>query len=74
MAADEGWNLERAEELRAAMSDAEIQALRLREQTDPHSLTIDEVGVLYIVSRERIHNLERQEGESDDDEYIPGVV
>lgn len=74
MAANEGWNLERAEELRAAMSDAEIQALRLREQNDPHSLTIDEVGVLYIVSRERRHNLERPTSESDDDEYIPGVV
>ena len=30
--AGEIWNLERAEELRAAMSDAELQALRLHEQ------------------------------------------
>jgi hypothetical protein len=66
--ADETWNLERAEELRAAMSDADIEALRLREQKDPRSLTIDEVGVLYVVTRERIHDLERQATESDDDE------
>jgi hypothetical protein len=66
--ADERWNLERAEELRAAMSDAEIEALRLREQKDPRSLTIDEVGVLYVVARERIHILERQAIDDDDDD------
>ncbi len=66
--ADEMWNLERAEELRAAMSDAEIEALRLREQKDPKSLTIDEVGVLYVVTRERIHDLEQHARERDDDE------
>jgi hypothetical protein len=60
--------MERAEELRASMSDAEIEALRLREQRDPTSLTIDEVGVLYVVTRERLHHLERQASESDDDE------
>ena len=50
-----GWDRQRAEQLRATLSDAEIQALAKR---DPRSLTLDEVGVLFLVTRDRIRAIE----------------
>ena len=44
------------------MSDAEIEVLRQRYESDPNSLSMDEVGVLYIVTRERIRSFERKAG------------
>jgi DNA-directed RNA polymerase sigma subunit (sigma70/sigma32) len=44
------------------MSDAEIEVLRQRYEKDPSSLTMDEVGVLYVVTRERIRDFERKAG------------
>jgi DNA-directed RNA polymerase sigma subunit (sigma70/sigma32) len=52
------WDRERSEKLRATMNAAEIAALLQRSQTDPRSLSIDEVGVLFLVTRERIREIE----------------
>ena len=52
------WDKERSEKLRATMSAAEIDALLQRSQSDPKSLSIDEVGVLFLVTRERIRAIE----------------
>ena len=57
---DQTWDLERARRLRAAMSDADLDALRRKEAEDSTSLTIDEAGVLFLATRERIAALERK--------------
>lgn len=53
-----GWSLERFENLLAAMSDADIEALWQRSEHDPKSLSIDEMGVLFLVLRKRVRALE----------------
>jgi DNA-directed RNA polymerase sigma subunit (sigma70/sigma32) len=55
-----GWDRQRAEQLRATLSDAEIQALVKRAESDPTSLTLDEVGVLFLVTRDRIRAIEER--------------
>ena len=55
---DHNWDMARVEKLRATMTDADVETLRAREKTDPRSLTIDEVGVLFLITRERIRKLE----------------
>ena len=40
------------------MTNAEIEALRTRSETDLDSLTLDEVGVLFLVTRDRIRTIE----------------
>jgi hypothetical protein len=52
------WDRVRLEKLRATMTDAEIDALRTRSETDLNSLTLDEVGVLFLVTRDRIRLME----------------
>jgi hypothetical protein len=52
------WDRARLEKLRATMTDAEIDALRTRSETDLNSLTLDEVGVLFLVTRDRIRLME----------------
>ena len=52
------WNLERCERLRASMSDTEIEALRARSLVDRASLRLEEVGVLFLVTREQIRAIE----------------
>ena len=52
------WDRKRSEKLRASMSDEEIVALTARSERDPQSLSLDEVGVLYLVTRERIRAIE----------------
>jgi hypothetical protein len=59
------WDLDRVEKLRAAMSDADIEALRKRELADPASLTVDEAGILFVATRERIRRFERKAGGND---------
>ena len=56
------WDMRRIELLRSSMSDSEIAVLKSKEQQDPASLTFDEVGVLFLVTRDRIRELERMAG------------
>ena len=53
-----GWDRKRSEKLRAAMTDAEIEALFERSKSDLDSLSIDEVGVLFLINRDRIRLIE----------------
>lgn len=53
------WDRQRSEQLRSTLSDAEINALVERAKSDPKSLTLDEVGVLFLVTRDRIRVIER---------------
>jgi ATP-dependent Clp protease ATP-binding subunit ClpA len=55
---ERGWDREQSEKLRATMSVADIEVLMQRSQRDPKSLSIDEVGVLFLVTRERIRAIE----------------
>ena len=64
---NQGWDLARVKKLRAAMTDFEIEALLERESADPKSLTTDEVGILFIVTREKIRTLEAKAGGSSGD-------
>ena len=43
-----GWDRRRSEKLRATLSEAEIDALAKRAESDPRSLTLDDVGVLFL--------------------------
>ena len=52
------WNLKRSEDLRASMTDAELAALFKRSRSDPDSLSMDEVGVLFLITRDRIRVIE----------------
>jgi DNA-directed RNA polymerase sigma subunit (sigma70/sigma32) len=55
------WDLRRIEQLRASLTDAELVALKSKGQSNPASLSLDEVGVLFLVTRERIREIERLE-------------
>ena len=55
---DRGWDRKRSENLRASMTDAEIEALFERSRRDLDSLSIDEVGVLFLITRDRIRLIE----------------
>ena len=55
-----GWDRQRSEQLRATLSEPEIEALAKRAESDPSSLTLDEVGVLFLVTRDRIREIERR--------------
>jgi DNA-directed RNA polymerase sigma subunit (sigma70/sigma32) len=57
---DDTWDKRRCEELVARMSPAEIDALLERSRADSSRLTLDEVGVLFIVTRDRIREIEAQ--------------
>jgi DNA-directed RNA polymerase sigma subunit (sigma70/sigma32) len=61
------WDMSRVEELRASMSDAEIAALKAKGKSKAGSLTIDEVGVLFLITRERIRELEGTPGHKGED-------
>jgi DNA-directed RNA polymerase sigma subunit (sigma70/sigma32) len=56
------WDMISAERLRASMSADEVTALKSKGQVNPASLTLDEVGVLILVTRERIREIERNTG------------
>ena len=55
----DGWDRQRSEELRASLTNAEIEALSRRANSDPQSLTLDEVGALFLITRDRIRELEK---------------
>jgi DNA-directed RNA polymerase sigma subunit (sigma70/sigma32) len=57
---DNTWDKKRCEALREQMSAAQIAALLERSRADSAQLTLDEVGVLFIVTRDRIRELEAQ--------------
>ena len=52
------WDQQRSERLRSTLSDADIEALKARAEAAPGSLTLDEVGVLFLVTRDRIRVIE----------------
>ena len=52
------WNLKHSEDLRASMTKAELASLFRRSKSDPDSLSMDEVGVLFLVTRDRIRVIE----------------
>jgi DNA-directed RNA polymerase sigma subunit (sigma70/sigma32) len=58
---------ERLSLLRNEMSDTELQQLEARSKADPKSLTLDEVGILFLWTRERIRAFEMkaQDGQKD---------
>lgn len=53
------WDMRRVEQLRSAMTVDEIDALKLKGRANPAALTLDEVGVLFLIARERIREIER---------------
>lgn len=57
---DEGkvWDMRRIQQLRSSMSDADVSTLKSKGQSNPASLTLDEVGVLFLIARERIREIE----------------
>jgi DNA-directed RNA polymerase sigma subunit (sigma70/sigma32) len=55
----ESWDMQRAEKLRSSMNEDEIAELKARGQADVASLTVDEAGVLFLITRERIREFER---------------
>ena len=55
---ERGWDREHSEKLRATMSVLDIEALIQRSESDPTSLSVDEVGVLFLVARDRIRLIE----------------
>ena len=55
-----GWDRHRSEQLRATLSEAQIDALAKRAESKPESLTLDEVGVLFLVTRDRIRAIEEK--------------
>ena len=52
------WDRERLEKLRATMSRSEIDALRARSEADLNSLSLDEVGILFLETRDHIRTIE----------------
>lgn len=61
---------DRLGKLRDAMSQSEIEALQARFKSDPHSLSLDEAGVLLLITREKIRGFEalarRKRGDPED--------
>ena len=55
-----GWDRERSEQLRSTLTDADLDDLKRRAEADPASLNLDEVGVLFLVTRDRIREIERK--------------
>jgi hypothetical protein len=51
---NDDFETQRFQKLRDAMSADDIEALRARFKQDPNSLSADEAGVLYVVTREKI--------------------
>jgi hypothetical protein len=46
---------ERLAKLRAAMTDTDIKGLRARAKARTKSLSLDEVGILFLLAREKAH-------------------
>ena len=59
------WDMRRVEHMRSSMTTDQIAALKAKGQANPAALTLDEVGVLFLFSRERIREIERTTGDKD---------
>jgi hypothetical protein len=57
---DEEFDRPRLEKLRASMSVGEIEDLLARAKKVPKSLSLDEVGILFLLTRERIRDIEEK--------------
>jgi DNA-directed RNA polymerase sigma subunit (sigma70/sigma32) len=56
----EKFDRQRLEKLRASMSVAEIEDLQTRARKGTKSLTLDEVGILFLLTRARIREIEEK--------------
>ncbi len=52
------FDVARLSKLREAMTDADLRSIEVRFKADRKSLSEDEVGVLYIWTREKIREFE----------------
>jgi DNA-directed RNA polymerase sigma subunit (sigma70/sigma32) len=59
------WDRARLEKIKETMSDAELAALKSRSETDPNSLTLDEVGLVFLITRDRIRTIEAEARKND---------
>jgi hypothetical protein len=61
---------DRLGKLRDSMSQSEIEALQARFKSNPSSLNLDEAGVLFLITREKIRGFEekarRKRGDPED--------
>jgi len=48
--------------LREAMTDADIEQLKARSRSNSKSLTLDEVGILFVLARERVRSINDADG------------
>jgi DNA-directed RNA polymerase sigma subunit (sigma70/sigma32) len=62
------WHRARLEKIKETMSDAELAALKSRSETDPDSLTLDEVGLVFLITRDRIRTIEAEARKNRDDQ------
>ena len=62
---------QRFQKLRDAMSADDIEALRARFKQNPNSLSADEVGVLYVVTKEKVRAFEMKARRKMDREKDP---
>lgn len=62
------WDRARLEKIKETMSDAELAALKSRSETDPNSLTLDEVGLVFLITRDRIRTIEAEARKNRDDQ------
>ena len=60
----DGWRLDRQrlEKVLEGMSDPEREKLQARSKSGLKSLTLDEIGLLFLMTREKIRAIERQAG------------
>ena len=60
----DGWKLDRQrlEKVLEVMSKAEREKLQARSKSGLKSLTLDEIGLLFLMTREKIRAIERQAG------------
>ena len=59
---DDGFRLDkkRLAELLEAMSQADRERLEARAKAGPKTLTMDEVGILFLMTREKIRAIEKK--------------
>jgi DNA-directed RNA polymerase sigma subunit (sigma70/sigma32) len=60
----DGWKLDRQRLAKALqdMSEQQRKQLQARSRTGPKSLTLDEIGMLFLMTRDKIREIERRGG------------